>query len=382
MRRLRFPLLGLCLAALALTVSAQVAAAGAVAGTGDALTLSRPGVTTYGTSGSIAGTLAPARAGVDVDLVSGGAVVAQAQTAADGSFSFALRLVSPGPYVARSGAVESAPVNARIRPTLTASLSGDRIVGQPLRLRARLQPAAAGKLRLIVASGHKRPVNRFVASGKPFTFTLAGAARHTVWVEVEPAAGFTQIARKIRIRLTAPALHLGSHGPSVRLLESSLIAHHFALLHADSGFGADTLEAVYALQKLAGLSRSGQMSPAAWLALGRATTPKPRLHGTYIEVDKTKQVLYVVQGGKVTLIVPVSTGATGNTPLGVFHVYSKVPGGAVMYYSNYFIRGFAIHGYVSVPPYPASHGCVRVPMWIATHLYALISLGTRVYIHL
>ncbi len=362
-------------------VSAPAPVTAAVAGAGDTLTLSRPGVTSFKAIGSIGGTLAPARAGVSVDLVRANAVVAQAETAADGSFRFNLRLLNPGPYLARSGSVESASVSARIRPILTVSLRGDRIVGQPLRIRARLQPAAAGRLRLVAVRGHHRPLSRFVAAGKPFTFALERAARHAVWVKVEPNAGYIEIARKFRLRIKAPPLYLGSHGRTVRLLESALIAHRFALLHADSTFGADTLEAVYALQKLSGLPRSGRMSRAAWLALGRSTPPRPRLRGSYIEVDKTKQVLYVVRSSKVKLIVPVSTGATGNTPIGIFHVYSKVPGGAVMYYSNYFIGGFAIHGYVSVPPYPASHGCVRVPMWVATHLYSQISLGMRVYIH-
>jgi hypothetical protein len=354
-------------AALAALAPAWATAAGDVAGTGDTISLSQPGVTSYRATSVIGGALAPARAGVSVDLVSADVVVAQTQTAADGSFSFALRLVSPGPYLARSGSVVSNSVSARIRPILTTSLRGERVVGQPLRLRARLQPAAAGKLRLIVVRGHHRPLSRFVANGKPFTFALSSAVRHAVWVEVEPNAGYTQIARKTRVRVTAPPLYLGSHGRAVHLL--------------DSAFGADTLEAVYALQKFSGLSRSGRMTAAAWRALGRSTPPRPRLHGNYIEVDKTTQVLYVVRNSKVTLIVPVSTGATGNTPIGVFHVYSKVPGGAAMYYSNYFIGGFAIHGYVSVPPYPASHGCVRVPMWLATHLYGLISYGMRVYIH-
>ena len=360
---------------------ARAAGGGVIAGAGDTLSLSQPSVTPYGETRSIGGALAPARAGVSVDLVSAGTVVARAQTAADGSFSFTLRLVTPGPYLARSGSIVSTPILARIRPVVTASLRGDRIVGQPLRLRARLQPAAAGKLRLVVVRGGHRPLNRFVATGKPFTFTLSRAARHVIWVVVKPNTGYTQIGQKLRVRVTAPALHLGSRGHTVRLLENQLIAHHFALLHANSTFGADTLEAVYALQKLSGLPRSGRMGIAAWRALGRATLPRPRLRGSYIEVNKTTQVLYVVRGGKVTLVVPVSTGATGNTPIGIFHVYSKVPGGAVMYYSNYFIGGFAIHGYVDVPPYPASHGCVRVPMWIATHLYGLISLGMRVYIH-
>lgn len=367
--------------AAAVAVIAPAPITAAVAGAGDTLSLAQPSVTSFGATGSIGGALAPARAGVSVDLVRAGAVVGQAQTAADGGFRFNLRLASPGPYVARSGAVVSTPVSARIRPILTVSLRGDQVVGQPLLLRARLQPAAAGKLRLIVVRGHARPLSRFVAVGKPFTFALSKAARHAVWVEVAPNTGYTQVARKFRVRMTAPPLHLGSRGRAVHLLESALITHRFALLHADSAFGADTLEAVYALQKFSGLSRSGRMSAAAWLALGRSEPPRPRLHGSYIEVDKTRQVLYVVRNSKVTLIVPVSTGATGNTPIGIFHVYSKVPGGAVMYYSNYFTGAFAIHGYVDVPPYPASHGCVRVPMWIATHLYGLISLGMRVYIH-
>jgi hypothetical protein len=356
-------------------------AAGAVASVGDTLTLSQPGVMTFGTSGSISGVLVPAKAGVSVDLIGAGAVVAHAYTNALGGFTFNLRFVSPGPYQARSGSVSSAAVSARIRPILTTSLRGDHVIGQPLRLRARLRPAAAGKLRLIVVRGHHRPLSRFVAANKPFTFALSRAARHAVWVELRPNTGYTQVARKIRVRVSAPKLSMGSRGHAVRILEKALIAHRFALLHADSSFGVDTLEAVYALQKFSGLSRSGQMSAAAWLALGRSKPPRPRLHGSYIEVDKTKQVLYVVRKSKVTLIVPVSTGATGNTPIGIFHVYSKVPGGAVMYYSNYFTGAFAIHGYVSVPPYPASHGCVRVPMWLATHLYGLISYGMRVYIH-
>jgi N-acetylmuramoyl-L-alanine amidase len=354
---------------------------GVVATTGDTLSLSQPGVTPYNNARSINGSLVPAKAGVDIDLVRDGAVVAQTQSASDGSFSFYLRLVSPGPYIARSGSVESAPVSARIRPVITTSLRGDRIVGQPLQLRARLQPAEAGKLRLKVVRGYHLVRSRFIATGTPFVLSLSSAAKYVAWVEVEPNTGYTQIVRKIRFGVSAPSLHLGSHSRTVRLLENELIAHRFALLHADSAFGADTLEAVYALQKLTGLSRSGRMNAATWLALGRSMPPRPRLRGTYIEVDKTKQVLYVVRDSKVSLIVPVSTGATGNTPIGIFHVYSKVPGGAVMYYSNYFIGGFAIHGYVSVPPYPASHGCVRVPMWIATHLYGLIPLGVRVYIH-
>jgi len=90
-----------------------------------------------------------------------------------------------------------------------------------------------------------------------------------------------------------------------------------------------------------------------------------------------------VRGGRVMRVIQVSTGATGNTPLGGWHVYSKTPGfnEKLMYYSMYFLRGFAIHGYPSVPPYPASHGCVRVPLWVAFSLYETHGYGTTVIIY-
>ena len=74
--------------------------------------------------------------------------------------------------------------------------------------------------------------------------------------------------------------------------------------------------------------------------------------------------------------------ATGNTPVGRWRVYRKVPGWSwVLWYPMYFLRGFAIHGYPSVPAYPASHGCVRVPMWIAPRLYATNPFGHTVFVY-
>jgi lipoprotein-anchoring transpeptidase ErfK/SrfK len=92
--------------------------------------------------------------------------------------------------------------------------------------------------------------------------------------------------------------------------------------------------------------------------------------------------LFVVRGGIVVHAIHVSTGVTGNTPLGRWRVYRKVPGWDwILWYPMYFLRGFAIHGYPSVPPYPASHGCVRVPMWIAPQLFAQHGYGTTVFVY-
>jgi lipoprotein-anchoring transpeptidase ErfK/SrfK len=81
-------------------------------------------------------------------------------------------------------------------------------------------------------------------------------------------------------------------------------------------------------------------------------------------------------------VVHVSTGATGNTPVGRWRIYRKTPGtnSLSMYYSMYFLRGFATHGYPSVPTWPASHGCVRLPNWFAPGLYHRWGLGDRIWV--
>ena len=99
-------------------------------------------------------------------------------------------------------------------------------------------------------------------------------------------------------------------------------------------------------------------------------------------------MLYVVRGGRVALIVPVSTaGIPGHfTPEGRFAIYRKVVGFdpsplGTLFDPMYFTGGYAVHGNPSVPPYPASHGCVRVPMWIAPYLFQTNSYGETVYVY-
>ncbi|MGB2874967.1 MAG: L,D-transpeptidase family protein, partial [Gaiellaceae bacterium] len=156
----------------------------------------------------------------------------------------------------------------------------------------------------------------------------------------------------------------------------------FALGRVDGYYGVDTSDAVVAFQKLHGLPRTGWVDARFWRELESAHVPVARNAGDHVEVSKERQVLFLVRGGHVTLVVPVSTGATGNTPVGVWHVYSKVPGwNGVLWYPMFFVGSFAIHGYPEVPYYPASHGCVRVPMWVAPRLFSLNAYGTTVYIY-
>ena len=166
-------------------------------------------------------------------------------------------------------------------------------------------------------------------------------------------------------------------------LAQRLNAQGYALEKVDDRFSEDDSEAVLAFQKVHGLPRTGLPDARFWDVLAGSSRPTPAYGGgDHIEVDKTRQVLFLVRGGRVVLISHVSTGATGNTPVGTWHVYRKVIGfDWVLHYPLYFLRGFAIHGYPDVPAYPASHGCVRIPMWLAPRLFALNGYGTTVIVH-
>ena len=69
--------------------------------------------------------------------------------------------------------------------------------------------------------------------------------------------------------------------------------------------------------------------------------------------------------------------------LGRFKVYSRTIGtnSLGMVDSSYFIGGYAIHGYASVPTFPASHGCVRVPVPNARSIYDWLRIGDRVDVY-
>jgi lipoprotein-anchoring transpeptidase ErfK/SrfK len=155
-------------------------------------------------------------------------------------------------------------------------------------------------------------------------------------------------------------------------------------------FDGDVLESVYAFEKVQGLPRTGMVDAAFWSRLDHPIVPRPRYRqpADHLEVDKTHQVLYVVRGGQVALISPVSTaGIPGYyTPVGRFAIYRKVPGYdpsplGILYKPMYFTGGYAIHGNPSVPPYPASHGCIRVPNFVIERLYDSEPYGETVYVY-
>ena len=337
---------------------------------------------TYGRRSAIRGRLVPALRGARVVLQTDSATVATAKTDRAGRFRFHPRLGHPTSYRALFGSVVSNAVTPAVQPQLDLSLPRARMIGGRLAFRARLAPADAGSLHVSVWRDGRRLRPRALGRAGIVRLPTGRAATYVLQVSVTPTNGFARVTRTLRTAVHLPYLDPRSRGPSVRLLESRLRELRFVIKGIDGFYAHDTYEAVLAFQKLHGLARTGRVGPGLWSRIHRATVPRARYPGTHLEVSKGRQLLFDVRGGRVIRIVHVSTGATGNTPVGRWRIYRKVGGWDwVLWYPMYFLRGFAVHGYPSVPAYPASHGCVRVPMWIAPTLFAHHPYGQTVYVY-
>ena len=95
-------------------------------------------------------------------------------------------------------------------------------------------------------------------------------------------------------------------------------------------------------------------------------------------------MLALIDGGKVVATYHTSSGAAATpTVIGTFRVYLKTPGTNAkgMVHSSYFIRGYAIHGYMDVPAFNASHGCLRIPVPDAWRVFTWLQMGDRVIVY-
>ncbi|HEU4387890.1 MAG TPA: L,D-transpeptidase family protein [Blastocatellia bacterium] len=167
----------------------------------------------------------------------------------------------------------------------------------------------------------------------------------------------------------------------------------------DGTFDEQTRWGVLAFQRVTGRKQTGRLDPSEIEALQSSARPTPREKGSsHIEIDLTRQVLFVVDAeGVVKVVLPISSGngktfnAKGSvhravTPRGRFTVYNKIQGWrksylGMIYYPNYFNEGVAIHGSAEVPNYPASHGCIRIPMSAAKMISDMTPLGTVVIVY-
>jgi peptidoglycan hydrolase-like protein with peptidoglycan-binding domain len=188
-------------------------------------------------------------------------------------------------------------------------------------------------------------------------------------------------------------------GPWVAELQLALNDAGFRAGEPDGYFGRSTLGAVYAFQKVHDLPRDGVFLREHWDLLDEPlVVPGDAPEDTRVEVDLGRQVLYLIEKDAVSFVLPISSASgdayrsfsgsvvRANTPEGSYEFYKKVDGWRISYLGGlyrpfYFSGGYAIHGSGSVPPYPASHGCIRVEMWDMDFLAPRLELGMPVYVY-
>jgi peptidoglycan hydrolase-like protein with peptidoglycan-binding domain len=321
--------------------------------------------------------------------------VAVTRTDATGAFTAAFAPRLSGAVRARlaeRGAASPA-ASLRVRPVVRVGTQpGRAFLGAALRLRIR--PAAwSGTVTVRVARGGRLLAieRKQVAGGSArVQIPTPGVGRFRVRLVLGASESYERVRALGSVEANATPLAYGSTGPEVRALLGRLEELRYHVPAERDVFGPEALDAVLAFQKAEGLTRDGAVGEDVWAALGRARPPKPRFRrpALHIEVDKTRQILMVVREGKVESVVSVSTGATGNTPEGAFRILWKAPatttwlGPAILYRTMTFLGNeFAIHGFPEVPAYAASHGCVRVPMWLADWLYQRSPVGERIFIY-
>jgi peptidoglycan hydrolase-like protein with peptidoglycan-binding domain len=166
----------------------------------------------------------------------------------------------------------------------------------------------------------------------------------------------------------------------------------------DGLFDAASRAALIAFQNWEGRPISGRLTMSELEAIRTSNVPRPRESDyAHVEVDLDRQVLMSIDEEGRVRVLRVSTGSgkpfmedgqesVAHTPRGRFVVYDKSYGWedgirGTVYYAKYISGAVAIHGYLSVPTQPASHGCIRVPVFAAREVSRMLKLGTIVLVY-
>jgi peptidoglycan hydrolase-like protein with peptidoglycan-binding domain len=201
---------------------------------------------------------------------------------------------------------------------------------------------------------------------------------------------------------TPKKLRVGAKGAEVVALQTRLTALGYWNGKADGHFGGTTQQAVFALQKAAGIGRDGTVGPKTRKALDAGVRPRAKSKtssGYLVEINLKKQLLMFVKNGAVIATLNTSTGSNlhytyqgdtylADTPTGHFKVGRQIDGvrhGPLgdLYRPKYFNGGIAVHGSPSIPPYPASHGCARLSNAAINWIWSTdkIPLKTKVWVY-
>ena len=242
--------------------------------------------------------------------------------------------------------------------------------------------------------------------------------------EVSDAPATTAASGKTKLKRV---LAKGSRGKDVRRVQQRLVDLGYDPGMVDGVFGEKTRSAVWAFEKLVmGVSArevTGKVTDKMWQRMQDRLVVRPKRKKTtkvHLEVYLPEQVAILFEGGKVRLITHISSGSgeyweelvtidpgedgnvNGKEPVqAIVRGFSSTPGGTYrfnrryvdpatggwregrlgrMFKPVYFNKGIAVHGSGNVPNYPASHGCIRIPMHIAEYFPELVKNGDQVFV--
>ncbi len=186
-------------------------------------------------------------------------------------------------------------------------------------------------------------------------------------------------------KVSFPALHQGQCGDVVVGFKKAMRKLGYI---ANSGrcFGGKTARGVLAYRKVNDMTRSMRAGKGlvkrVFAGRGGYEVKHPGA-GRHVEAPLGKQVLVFADGDKPYAIYPISSGKSSTpTVTGHFEFIRTEPGynSHGMYYSFYFYGGYAVHGYESVPDYPASHGCIRTFIADQPEIYNRIQYGEDIFV--
>jgi hypothetical protein len=255
------------------------------------------------------------------------------------------------------------------------------VAGQAVDVKAFLGRRLIKSARLRVQASHSKSFGRFVIS-------IAAPRAGTVSIVVSHAATSAMGAFGARRSYTSLDEHVGfgSRGPFVQLIQQRLAALHIYVIRSGV-YDQHTGLAVDAYHRLLrrGHSQSLDGRTISFLldGLGQFKVRFPK-QGRHAEGNLSDQLLALIVGSKVQAIYPISSGKPSTpTVLGNFRVYERVPSYLPdgMYYSDFFFGGFAIHGFNPAPDFPASHGCMRMPISDAISAFDWLAIGDGVDVY-
>jgi peptidoglycan hydrolase-like protein with peptidoglycan-binding domain len=207
-----------------------------------------------------------------------------------------------------------------------------------------------------------------------------------------------------------PLIAVGkTDGAETARVQARLLELGFWLQATDGDYGLTTAQAVMAFQKYHGIDATASVDEQTATMLSAAGERATGLAdaGILVEIDKSRQLVFIVQDGLAVWTLNSSTGSEipyeavndkdptkiekgdAVTPVGLYHTERERPEGwwagdlGEIYRPKYFVGGIAVHGSNSIPNYPASHGCVRVSVPAMDFIWEtdLMPLGIKVWVH-